>query len=182
MGEIRNAHKILFGKPEGMIPRRRHRCRWKYNIKLDLKEITCGLDSSGWEQDPVTGFNKHGNEPSGFFKGGNFLPSKPFRDVKCAMPMASALILIHLASQVAPKTLFTKCASCNWLFGRDCNEVVVGEDRSPLGHSCCSGSRYMCSTPLWPVPQFMMTYIIQRPWNRLGNPSRDLAAVPCPQS
>jgi hypothetical protein len=34
-----------------------------------------GLDSSGSGQGPVTGPCKHGNEPSGSIKGGQFLDS-----------------------------------------------------------------------------------------------------------
>jgi len=37
MGEIRNAYKILVGKPEGKISRGRPRCRWKDNIRTDLR-------------------------------------------------------------------------------------------------------------------------------------------------
>jgi hypothetical protein len=36
MGEIRNAYKILFGKPEGKRPFRRPRRRWNANFKMDL--------------------------------------------------------------------------------------------------------------------------------------------------
>jgi hypothetical protein len=38
MGEMRNAHKILVGKPEGKIPLWRAKCRQEGNIKVDLKE------------------------------------------------------------------------------------------------------------------------------------------------
>jgi hypothetical protein len=38
----RNEYEILFGKPEGNRPLGRHKCRWKDNIKIYLKEI-------GWE-------------------------------------------------------------------------------------------------------------------------------------
>jgi hypothetical protein len=47
MGEVRNAYSILVGKPEGKRPLRIPRCRWEYNIRIDLKEIrwgSCGLD------------------------------------------------------------------------------------------------------------------------------------------
>jgi hypothetical protein len=50
MGEMRNAYKIFIGKHEGKKPRRRHRRRWEYNIRMDLREIgwegVGGLDSS----------------------------------------------------------------------------------------------------------------------------------------
>jgi hypothetical protein len=52
MGEMRNAYKILVGKPARKRPLRRPRCRWEDNIKIDLREIGfggCGLDSSGSE-------------------------------------------------------------------------------------------------------------------------------------
>jgi hypothetical protein len=42
-----NTYKILAGKPDGKRPLRRPRCKWEDNIKMDLKEIGCGLDSSG---------------------------------------------------------------------------------------------------------------------------------------
>jgi hypothetical protein len=34
-----NAYKILVGKPEGKRPLGRSRSRWKYNIKMDLREL-----------------------------------------------------------------------------------------------------------------------------------------------
>jgi hypothetical protein len=40
--EMRNAYKILYGKPEGKRPPVRPKRRWEYNIKMDLKYI-------GWE-------------------------------------------------------------------------------------------------------------------------------------
>jgi hypothetical protein len=42
MGEVRNAYKILVGKPEGKRPRGRYRHRWEDNIRMDIREI-------GWE-------------------------------------------------------------------------------------------------------------------------------------
>jgi hypothetical protein len=42
MGEMRNAYKILFGKPERKRPHERLRRRWEDNIRMDLGEI-------GWE-------------------------------------------------------------------------------------------------------------------------------------
>jgi hypothetical protein len=38
--EMRNVY-ILVSKPEGKRALRRPRLRWRYNIKLDLKEIHC---------------------------------------------------------------------------------------------------------------------------------------------
>jgi hypothetical protein len=50
-GEMRNAYKFLVRKPEGRRQLGRPRCRWKDNIKLDLREGNrVGgriLDSSG---------------------------------------------------------------------------------------------------------------------------------------
>jgi hypothetical protein len=39
MGEMRNAHEILVGKPEKKRPPRRPICRWEDNIKMDFREI-----------------------------------------------------------------------------------------------------------------------------------------------
>jgi hypothetical protein len=36
---MRNAIKILVGKPEGMRPLGRPRCRWEDNIKMDIRAI-----------------------------------------------------------------------------------------------------------------------------------------------
>jgi hypothetical protein len=38
MGEIRNAYKILVGKPEGKRPFERPGRRWEENIIMDLRE------------------------------------------------------------------------------------------------------------------------------------------------
>jgi hypothetical protein len=46
MGEMRNAYRILVGKPEGKTPPGRPRRRWVDNIKIDLREI--GLDGVDW--------------------------------------------------------------------------------------------------------------------------------------
>jgi hypothetical protein len=40
--EERNAYRILVGKPEGKIPLRRPRYKWKVNVEMDLREI--GMD------------------------------------------------------------------------------------------------------------------------------------------
>jgi hypothetical protein len=39
MREMRNAYKILVGKPEGKKPFRRPRHRWEDDIKMGLREI-----------------------------------------------------------------------------------------------------------------------------------------------
>jgi hypothetical protein len=43
---VRNIYIILFGKPEGKSPLRRLRCRWKDNIRIDLKVIS--LEGVDW--------------------------------------------------------------------------------------------------------------------------------------
>jgi hypothetical protein len=42
MGEKRNAYRLLVGKPEGMRPLGRPRCRWVDNIRMDLGEVGWG--------------------------------------------------------------------------------------------------------------------------------------------
>jgi hypothetical protein len=42
----RNAYRILVGKPDGMRPLGRPRCRWVDNIQMDLREI--GWDGIDW--------------------------------------------------------------------------------------------------------------------------------------
>jgi hypothetical protein len=66
MGEIRNAYKILVGRPEGKRPLGGHRHRWEDNIKMDLWELRgmCRLDSSVSGQGPVVGSCEHSNESS----------------------------------------------------------------------------------------------------------------------
>jgi len=46
MGEMRNAYKILVGKPEGKRPLGRHRHRWEDNIRMGLREI--GSEGVDW--------------------------------------------------------------------------------------------------------------------------------------
>jgi hypothetical protein len=36
-------YKVLVRKPEGGRPLWRPRRRWKYNIKMDLQEVVCGV-------------------------------------------------------------------------------------------------------------------------------------------
>jgi hypothetical protein len=48
-GEKRNACRVLVGRPDGKRSLARHRCRWKVNIKIVLRERVwgCGLHSHG---------------------------------------------------------------------------------------------------------------------------------------
>jgi hypothetical protein len=46
MGEKRNVHRLLVGKPEGKRPLGRPRRRWMNNIKMDLLEI--GVSVADW--------------------------------------------------------------------------------------------------------------------------------------
>jgi hypothetical protein len=46
MAENRNAYRILVGKPEGMRPLGKPRCRCVDNIKMNLREI--GWGCSDW--------------------------------------------------------------------------------------------------------------------------------------
>jgi hypothetical protein len=41
-GELRNAYRILVGKPEGKRPLGRPRRRWEDNIRMDLRMIGWG--------------------------------------------------------------------------------------------------------------------------------------------
>jgi hypothetical protein len=50
MGEEREVHRVLVGKPEGKRPLGRTRCRWEDNINVDLQEVgrrSWGLDGFG---------------------------------------------------------------------------------------------------------------------------------------
>jgi hypothetical protein len=49
MGEGRNVHRVLMGKPGGKRPLERPGSRLKNGIKMDLREIGwgCGMDSPG---------------------------------------------------------------------------------------------------------------------------------------
>jgi hypothetical protein len=46
MGEGRDVHRVLVGRPEGKRPLERPRRRWEDNIKMDLREI--GLYGANW--------------------------------------------------------------------------------------------------------------------------------------
>jgi hypothetical protein len=45
-GEERGVYRVLVGKPEGKSSLWRPRRRWEYNIKMDLQEVGCGVDSA----------------------------------------------------------------------------------------------------------------------------------------
>jgi hypothetical protein len=51
--KMRNTCNNFAKKPEGNTGVGRHRCRWKYNIKIDLKET--GYDGVGWVQNRHSG-------------------------------------------------------------------------------------------------------------------------------
>ena len=42
LGEDRDVHRVLVGKPEGKRPLGRPRRRWENNIKMDLQEVEGG--------------------------------------------------------------------------------------------------------------------------------------------
>jgi hypothetical protein len=58
-------------KPEGKRPLGSHMCRYKDNIRTDLKEMD-GKVWTGWEQESVVESCEDGNEPSVSIKGGEF--------------------------------------------------------------------------------------------------------------
>jgi hypothetical protein len=47
---MRNAYRILISNPEVKRPHVKHRRTWDDDIKMDLKETGCGLESRGSEQ------------------------------------------------------------------------------------------------------------------------------------
>ena len=73
MQEKRDVQGVVVRKPEKQRPL--WRCRWKHNIKMDVKEMGgwCGLDGSGTGQGQVVGCCEHVHEPSGFTKCWEFL-------------------------------------------------------------------------------------------------------------
>jgi hypothetical protein len=62
---MRRLYKNPVGKPVGKRTLGRFNCRWKDNIKTDLKEPGC--NAQWWTT------CEHGNEPSSSLKGGEFL-------------------------------------------------------------------------------------------------------------
>jgi hypothetical protein len=76
MGEVRGAYSILVGRPEERRPLGRPGRRWEDNVKMDLREI--GFAGVDWihldqDRDRWPALVKHGNEPSGSIKCGEFL-------------------------------------------------------------------------------------------------------------
>jgi hypothetical protein len=59
-------YKILSRKPVGKRPPERPLCRWRYIIKMDLKETWCGLGSAGYRINS----GDYGSKPMGSIKGG----------------------------------------------------------------------------------------------------------------
>jgi hypothetical protein len=45
-GEVRCMYRVLVGKPEGMRPLGRPKCRWEDNTMMDLQEV--GFVGMGW--------------------------------------------------------------------------------------------------------------------------------------
>jgi hypothetical protein len=65
MGEMRNAFKILVGKPDRTIPLGRPKFRWEDSISMDLRET--GFGGVDWihlahNRGQVAGSCEHGNE------------------------------------------------------------------------------------------------------------------------
>jgi hypothetical protein len=55
-------------KPEGKRPLGKPGNKWQNNIKMDIKETMCRVDSQGTIQGKVAGFCEYGNEPWGSIK------------------------------------------------------------------------------------------------------------------
>jgi hypothetical protein len=74
-GEVRNAYKIVSGKPEGKRPVGGPRGRRKENIKIDFKRDLvrrCELDSFALEKGSIAGRCEYGTGPSDSINGGIF--------------------------------------------------------------------------------------------------------------
>jgi hypothetical protein len=75
-GKMKNAYKILVGKPEGKRPLRKLGRRYEDNIKKNLRGNRVeksGLDTSDSGYGPVADPCEHGSEPLSFMKDGEFL-------------------------------------------------------------------------------------------------------------
>jgi hypothetical protein len=76
MGDRGGVYRLLVKKPERKRPQGRPRRKWEDIIKMDLKEVGCGvygLDRAASEEGQVVGTCECGNEPSGSIKCGEFL-------------------------------------------------------------------------------------------------------------
>jgi hypothetical protein len=51
MGDLRNAYRILIGKPEGISKLGRFRRRWEDNITMDFRHIGSSMDWINLAQD-----------------------------------------------------------------------------------------------------------------------------------
>jgi len=79
-------------------------------MKADLKEIGCKSTdwiNSGSRQSPVVGFCKHGNEPLGCIKVGNFLTS--WATIKFSRT------LLHGISYKSVHTMFRSVCMHKWI-------------------------------------------------------------------
>ena len=75
MGEGRQVHRVLVGKPEGKRPLGRPRRRWDDNIKMDLWEVGARTGWSWLRIGTGGGHLWYGDEPWGSKNAGNFLTS-----------------------------------------------------------------------------------------------------------
>jgi hypothetical protein len=71
MGEERDVHRVLVGKPEGKKPFGRPRRRWEDNMKMDVQEV--GRVCGDWmelaqDRDRRRALVKYSKELSGFIK------------------------------------------------------------------------------------------------------------------
>jgi hypothetical protein len=75
MGDMKNVYKILSvnlkERDHSEDPGVKGRIIFEWN--LGKWGVRCGLDSSGSGQGPAAHCCEHGNEPSSFIKGGEFL-------------------------------------------------------------------------------------------------------------
>ena len=74
-GESRGVYRVLVEKFEGKRQLGRPKCRWYYNINMDLQEVGCGAwwDLSRLKIETGGGTCECGNEHSGSVKCGEFL-------------------------------------------------------------------------------------------------------------
>jgi hypothetical protein len=73
MTKLTNRYTISIRYPERKRPLGRHMRNWDDNIKTDLRDKRCELDSSGSGWCPESRFCEKCNETQGSIKGGEFL-------------------------------------------------------------------------------------------------------------